>query len=295
MPTTVTFYIVTPSYNALNWLRRCMRSVADQVSPGLCVHHHVQDGGSTDGTREWLNDWQRTHAGISGYRFSFESARDQGMYDALNIAWQRLPEDADLTAHLNSDEQYLPGVLSKISSSMKLHPRADIALSSYLVLNKDCQYLSHRRPTRPSYILSRTICQIITCACFHRVQSFRRSGVRFDTTYRALADLIFYRDIMAAKPTVLRLPKLFTSAFCLTGSNLSWSKLQLEDELRLNKSLPKYLVKLRPLLAKWNNANNLLCDMLCEAPNQYSVYLDAEHPRHRFTISQPTARWHSAT
>ena len=289
------FYIITPAWNALRWLPCAVRSVRDQACPSIEVHHHVQDGGSTDGSREWLETWQREHGNEPDYRFSFESAPDRGMYDAINRAWALIPEDADYTAHLNSDEQYLPGVLSEISSSMKLHPRADIALSSYLVLNKDCQYLSHRRPTRPSYILSRTICQIITCACFHRVQSFRRSGVRFNTTYRALADLIFYRDIMAAKPTVLRLPKLFTSAFCLTGSNLSWSKLQLEDELRLNKSLPKYLVKLRPLLAKWNNANNLLCDMLCEAPNQYSVYLDAEHPRHRFTISQPTARWHSAT
>lgn len=291
MPTPVTFYIITPSYNALSWLQRCVRSVADQVRPGLCVHHHVQDGGSTDGTREWLDDWKRAHADTPGFRFSFESARDRGMYDALNIAWQHLPADADITAHLNSDEQYLPGALEAVAARMQDHPRADLAVASYLVLDKEGSYLCHRRPTHPSYTLSRTLCQIITCACFHRAERFRRLGIRFDTSYRAMADLIFYRDIMATKPQVLLLPRLFTSAFYLTGSNLSWSELWQQDQRRLDASLPPWLVRWRPVLVKWNNAQNLLCDLLCRAPSHYAVYDDAKSARRDFSIRHPRARW----
>ena len=103
------FYIVTPAYNALQWLQGCVRSVADQVKEGVEVHHHVQDGGSTDGTPSWLKTWQEEHQGVSGYTFTFESAKDAGMYDALNMAWEKIPSDAGVTAHLNCDEQYLPG------------------------------------------------------------------------------------------------------------------------------------------------------------------------------------------
>ncbi len=79
------FTIITPCFNQLDYLKRCMASVADQVTAGtghlasgigkqgaidrsaplasspqpkanssLSVHHHVPDGGSRDGTREFL-------------------------------------------------------------------------------------------------------------------------------------------------------------------------------------------------------------------------------------------------
>ena len=32
------FYIVTPTYNALSWLERSVRSVADQVGQGVASH-----------------------------------------------------------------------------------------------------------------------------------------------------------------------------------------------------------------------------------------------------------------
>lgn len=32
-------------------------------------------------------------------------------YDTLNKAWEKLPADTDITAHLNSNEQYMLGIL----------------------------------------------------------------------------------------------------------------------------------------------------------------------------------------
>lgn len=51
----MTFYIVTPAYNALSWLQRCIYSVADQVAEGVEVHHHIQDGGHQ---MERLSGWR---------------------------------------------------------------------------------------------------------------------------------------------------------------------------------------------------------------------------------------------
>ncbi|MCB0782401.1 MAG: glycosyltransferase, partial [Flavobacteriales bacterium] len=41
--------VITPSYQQVDYLEECLRSVADQ---GVPVEHIVVDGGSTDGSRE---------------------------------------------------------------------------------------------------------------------------------------------------------------------------------------------------------------------------------------------------
>lgn len=285
------FYIVTPAYNACEWLARCVRSVADQVTPGVTVHHHVQDGGSSDGTREWLEQWQREHAGQQGYRLSFERAPDGGMYDAINRAWDALPPEADITAHLNCDEQYLPGALAAVAERMEQQPAADIAVGSYLVLDRHYRYICHRRTSLLSATFSRVICQIITCACFHRAEPFRSRRIRFDTSYRSLADLLFYRDTLAAGARAMLMPGLITSAFVVTGDNLSWSDVTRHERKRLLAEQPRWLRLLAPLMLKLNNAQYLICDCFCEKPKRYEVYCGEERTRSLFSIRRPTVRW----
>lgn len=108
------FTIITPSFNQLDYLKWSVASVADQVgsqsvhlsSPStskhqlptaLAVHHHVQDGGSTDGTVDWLRitvdatpsscNQQTSDEDVASpntYQLTFASEADSGMYDALN-------------------------------------------------------------------------------------------------------------------------------------------------------------------------------------------------------------------
>lgn len=152
------FYIITPSYNQLDFLKRCIASVRDQVAPEaqrsedrrqrtedrgrktealisdlppplklwrtgrspiseneslIRVHHHIQDGSSTDGTREFLEklatvdgssllvdgDSETLNNGHSAiYQLSFISEADEGMYDAINkgvdlVSRGRMSED----------------------------------------------------------------------------------------------------------------------------------------------------------------------------------------------------------
>ena len=65
------FVIITPSYNQLEFLRRCIASIADQVTDEIVIHHHVQDGGSSDGTGEFLKNYAGYMGSIisSGYTF----------------------------------------------------------------------------------------------------------------------------------------------------------------------------------------------------------------------------------
>ena len=285
------FYIVTPTFNALSWLERCVRSVADQAGAGVEVHHHGQDGGSGDGTPAWLEAWQREHQDIPGYTFTYESGRDAGMYDAINLAWEKMPSDAAVTAHLNSDEQYLPGALKGVAAAFETHARAEIVLGTYVIVDADSRYICHRRPVQPARWRSQTVCEIITCSCFHRADAFRRHGIRFDTRYRALADLVFYRDILNSKPCFCVQAGLVTSSFTVTGDNLAWTDRSQREWDNEMKSLPWYVSGRHGIAYRVNNLLRRIADARCEAPHSYSIYMPGGETREERAIKCPTAHW----
>lgn len=285
------FYIVTPAYNSLVWLQSCIRSVADQVTDGVEVHHHIQDGGSKDGTSDWLREWQEQHQTTPGYTFTFTSARDSGMYDALNKAWDAMPDSADVAAHLNSDEQYTPGALSAVATAFGSRPAADALVATYLVLDEKLRYICHRRSVKPSYRNSRVLCEIITCACFMRAGFFRKSGVRFDTNYKSMADHIFYRDFMACHPTVQTIPNQVTSIYVVTGNNISWQEITHKERREIHSQLPFYLEKCEWLMVKWHNLKRVLVDRFCEPPAGYALYHRGEMRRAEHRIPHPACLW----
>ena len=285
------FYIVTPTFNALYWLERCVRSVADQAGEGVEVHHHVQDGGSADGTPAWLEEWQREHQACPDYTFTYESGKDAGMYDAINQAWAKLPSDAAVTAHLNSDEQYLPGALKGVAEAFLEHSRAEIVLGTYIIVDADSRYICHRRPVMPARWRSQTVCEIITCSCFHKVETFIRHGIRFDTSYRALADLVFYRNIVNSTPRFCVQAGLITSMFTVTGDNLAWSETSRREWEEEMARLPWYRVRLHTAFARINNLLRFLVDFLCTTPKTYDIYMPDSSGRSRHQIKRATARW----
>lgn len=285
------FYIVTPAYNSLVWLQSCIRSVADQVTDGVEVHHHIQDGGSTDGTSDWLREWQEQHQTIPGYTFTFTSARDSGMYDALNKAWDAMPDSADVAAHLNSDEQYTPGALTAVATAFGPRPAADALVATYLVLDEKLRYICHRRPVKPRHLLSQSICEIITCACFMRADFFRKCGVRFDTNYKSLADLIFYRDFMSFHPVVRIIPNQVTSIYVVTGSNISWQEITDREREQIRSQFPYFNRKFGWFLVKWHNLKRILVDRFCESPAGYALYHRGEAQRSEHRIPHPTCLW----
>ena len=89
---SVAFSIVTPSFDMHSYLKLCARSVEDQQGPS--TEHIVVDGGSRDGTVEWL----REHPELNSV-----SEPDQGMYDAINKGLSMAK--CALIGQLNCDEQ----------------------------------------------------------------------------------------------------------------------------------------------------------------------------------------------
>lgn len=97
--------VVTASWNCVNTIDDCLRSVAAQTWPVL--EHVVIDGGSTDGTVQLL---EKHHLQIG----VLVSEPDKGIYDALNKGIARA--SGDVIGFLHADDLYAhSGVLATIA------------------------------------------------------------------------------------------------------------------------------------------------------------------------------------
>ena len=112
--------IVTPSYNGAVFIDETIYSIISQATDATILYH-VQDGGSTDATLEKLRHWsdliERKAIPLlcPNLVFSYTSAADDGMYDAINRAFAALaPRPDDILTWINSDDRLAPGVVNTL-------------------------------------------------------------------------------------------------------------------------------------------------------------------------------------
>ncbi len=284
------FYIVTPTYNSFAWLQGCIRSVYDQAGDDVHIHHHIQDARSSDGTVAWLEEWQREHQGQLNYHFTFITEKDEGMYDAINRAWALLPEDADIVAHINSDEQYQAHALARVAQEMKNSASADILLGSYIILDSQYQYICHRRPIIPRKIASWMNCVCITNSTFYRASSFRKHSIAFDTKWKCSGDLVLFYQLVC-KELRFQCIDVITSTFLCTGDNLAWSSKAHAEWRDFHRDTPQLIMTSNLIIYRWTNLKRLVADCFYTRPSVYSTYeLDSPHIS-TYRIMKPTSRW----
>ena len=90
--------VVTPTLERRERLAHTLKSVAFQTYPN--IEHIVVDGGSTDGTRQMLEEWEREQ----GVRWISEP--DEGIYDAVNKGFDMA--NGTVFCYLNSDDLFFP-------------------------------------------------------------------------------------------------------------------------------------------------------------------------------------------
>lgn len=112
------FCIMTPCLNSATFIDETIFSVISQAGP-FTIRYHVQDGGSTDGTVEKLEDWRRLLASAfpcccQGIEFSYASESDRGMYHAVERGF-RACGGGDILAWINADDRYMPSSFAVIA------------------------------------------------------------------------------------------------------------------------------------------------------------------------------------
>ncbi|MBK6744385.1 MAG: glycosyltransferase [Hydrogenophilales bacterium] len=93
------FAVVTPSLNSAATINETILSVVSQRGD-FAIRYHVQDGGSTDGTIDLLERWNQLLGesnvpwlGCKRVDFSYAVKPDDGVYDALNLAFEHVSGD----------------------------------------------------------------------------------------------------------------------------------------------------------------------------------------------------------
>lgn len=124
--------IVTPSYNSFPYIQETVESVQMQDYPH--IEHIVIDGGSTDGTVEFLQEEPD---------IIWVSEPDRGQSHALNKGFQQAR--GEIIGWLNADDTYQPGAISTAVYYLLENDDIDMVHSDLLVINNISQPLGIRR------------------------------------------------------------------------------------------------------------------------------------------------------
>jgi glycosyltransferase involved in cell wall biosynthesis len=118
--------IVTPSYNQLSFLKETIQSIHSQ-QVDVELEHIIVDGGSTDGTVEYLQSL--------GDQVVWLSGKDRGQADAVNKGIRMAA--GEIIGWLNSDDLYLPGALQAVAGYFTGHPECRWLCGRCRIIDKD--------------------------------------------------------------------------------------------------------------------------------------------------------------
>lgn len=274
------FSILTPTFDPGPSIKCCIASVADQE--GVTVQHIVHDNCSTDGAGEWLRSVPHLNVTVQP---------DSGMYDALNRAWSTA--SGDYVAHLNSDEQYLPGALLTFARAFQENPDAEVLFSGALVIEPNGKLISARKPIIPSpmHILAAHL-PVLTCGIRWRRSAFSDWTELFDTRYRILADAVWVLQLLKRSLNIV-LVKEYTSVFVDSGNNLALSTSgEVESDRWKRAFAPWHVRKLMPLIILHHRLRKLFLGHYFHKPVDYAIYIpEAGEERVRFHEHRPSGIW----
>ena len=270
--------IVTPCLNAAHYIPRCMASVADQQ--GVEFEHIIQDGGSTDGSVAILESATTVNA---------TSEPDTGMYDALNKGFDKA--SGEIFAHINADEQYLPGTLLKVATFFSQNPDVDILFTDVLILRDDASFVCYQKvvkPTRSQTLLAHL--PTYTAGTFFR-QRVWKDGCRFDSTKKALGDSWWMLHALDTHYN-MACHRIYTTTVTATDENLSLSAVAREESQELF-NMAGHNLRLRWLLQFMRyRVTKLLRNCYWQLPFSYSVYATPElAARQTYQVRLPTPFW----
>ncbi len=202
--------VITPSFRQVGKLKCCAASVADQAG-AFEVEHLIQDGATGPDFDQWA----------ASQTFAIcDSREDSGMYEAINRGFRKAT--GNIIAWLNSDEQYLPDALAKVSAYFDANPDVDILFGDVVLTDESGRALAYRQATVPSLAHVRS-CHLATFSAATFVRSkILGDGIYLDERWKIIADAVWIERILACgyEAGTLNAP---LAAFSMLGTNLGQS------------------------------------------------------------------------
>ncbi len=118
--------VLTPSFNQMRFLPDCIQSVKLQTYDA--VEHIIYDGGSSDGTVEYLANLKE------GESFRWKSEADDGQAHALVKAFEA--SSGEIIGWLNSDDAYAsPVILERVVGEFARRPATGVLFGHTLLVS----------------------------------------------------------------------------------------------------------------------------------------------------------------
>jgi len=290
------FSIVTPSFNQLELLELCIRSVADQLQPEpefqpseFSLEHLILDGGSVD----WIAFQNRLEAEnrevkTGNYELRFRSEPDEGMYDALNRGFDEAT--GDLLGWLNCDEQYLPGTLASVAEEFRNHPDLDFLFGGYVVVDGKWNYRCSRHVVIPQAAHT-ALCHLNTMSCsmFFRRRVIEDWGCRFDPEWKMAGDAEWMLRCLKKNPK-MKAVSGFLALQIDTGENLTYSDRSARERERLAEE-SGFSRWTTPLVAWMHRARKWMAGCYRQSPFTIPFYQPGKEQRRSLSVERPTTRW----
>lgn len=273
------FSIVTPSFRSGQWLKLCVASVADQK---VELEHIVQDSCSDDGTQDWLPNDPRVKAFIE---------KDGGMYDAINRGLRR--SKGEWLAHLNSDEQYLPGALARVADYFTAHPTVEVVFTDTVVVDEQGRYICDRQALVPHEYHSMVSGNLsyLTAGTFFRRNALEAHHLFFNADRRSFGDVDWALHAIREGVRMKVLPVL-TSVFTETGENLSRKENHRIEGREVFEAAPRWVRAFRLFIVAHFRLRRLLAGHYAPKAHEYAIYtLYSPDRRRTFQVKRPTYRW----
>jgi glycosyltransferase involved in cell wall biosynthesis len=221
--------IVTPTLNQRRFIEFTVESILGQSYP--CLEYIVQDGGSTDGTIDVLEDYQ------AAGELTYHSAHDSGLAQAINRGLA--VSHGEIMAYLNSDDLLLPGSVNFIVQWFLDHPEVDVVYG-HRVLIDDFGYQIGRWILPPhdrrvmyweDYIPQETL--------FWRRRIWDRVGAAIDETFQFAVDWDLILRFAEAGARFARVPRLL-GAFRVHRGQKTVREMASVGQREVNRILRRY-------------------------------------------------------
>lgn len=202
MTTSPFISIVMPCYQQVQFVEESVRSVFDQE--GVDLELLVMDPGSTDGSRERLQDLQREY----GEKLQLHFAPDEGQADAVNRGMGMAR--GNILGWLNSDDRLRPGALRRVVPLLSppgprwLYGRCGMFDEGSRPISRYIVWYKNLRGRRFSFYKLLTEDFIPQMATFWNRGMWETAGELDKTRHLAMDYDLFLRFAKIAEPAVIR-------------------------------------------------------------------------------------------
>lgn len=226
--------IITINFNNLEGLRKTIVSVLSQTWHDF--EWIIIDGGSTDGSKELIEDTANKLTASDYNPLSFWcSESDSGIYNALNKGLSHC-RGTYINCMNSGDEFYDNQTLEKLFSTSH---NSDIIFGNSFHYSKENAFISHYPESVDLYFLYHS--NICHQAMFVKTELLKASP--FDEQYRICADYAKWLELMIQGCSFKYVPNMICR-FDMTGMSNTGNLITIEREKIKTKYIPKYILPL---------------------------------------------------